>query len=57
MCIFLFLRFCNFIKVIVGIYIVFLKKLRPLFLYLTYELVQIFITFNRKGLSIEKELS
>ena len=33
---FFFLKFCNFIKGIVSIYIVFLKKLRQLFLYLTY---------------------
>ena len=35
MCIFLFLRFYDFIKGIARIYLVFLKKLRPLFLYLT----------------------
>ena len=27
------------------------KKIRPLFLYLTYELIQIFITFKRTGVS------
>ena len=47
MCIFIFLKFDNFIKGIVWVYIVFLKKLRPLFLYLTYYHDQIFITVNR----------
>ena len=42
---------------IVGIYIVFLRKLRPLFLYLTYELVQIFITFNRTDISLPKPVN
>ena len=37
--IFLFLRFYNFTKGILHIYTVFFKKLRPLFLYVTYELV------------------
>ena len=35
MCIFLFLKFYNFIKGIAHIYIVLLKMLKPLFLYLT----------------------
>ena len=42
MCIFLLLRFYDFSKGIVYIYKVFLKRLRPLFLYLTNEYVQIF---------------
>ena len=36
-----------FFKGIVCLSIVFFKMLRSLFFYLTYELVQIFITFNR----------
>ena len=52
MCIFLFLRFYNFIEGIVRIYTIFFKKLRPLFLHLTDELAQIFITFNSTGLSM-----
>ena len=31
--------------------------LRPLFLYSTYELVQIFITFNRTDVSLFKQLN
>ena len=54
MCIFLFIRFYNFIKQIVHIYTVFLKKVRPLFLYLTYELDQIFKTLNRTEVSLFK---
>ena len=46
MCIFLFLKFDNFIKGIVHICIVFFKKLRLWFLYLTYNLVQMFIVLN-----------
>ena len=55
MCTFLFIKFFNFIiKGIVRICIVFLKKVRALVLYLTYELLQIFKTFNR---SMVKDLS
>ena len=39
MSIFLFLRFYNFSEGTMRIYIIFFKKLRPWFLYLTYELV------------------
>ena len=56
MCISLFLRFYNFIEEIVQIYMVYLKKLRPLVLYLTYQLVQIFITLNRTNVSLFKKL-
>ena len=38
MWIFLFLKFYNFIKVIMRIYIVFLKNLGRMFLYFTYYL-------------------
>ena len=37
--------------------VVFLKKLRPLFLYLTYKLLQIFITFNRFDVSLLKQVN
>ena len=43
-CIFIFLEFYNFIIGIMCIYTVFLKNLRPMFLYLTYLLVKIFVT-------------
>ena len=39
------------------IYIVFLKNQRPLFFYLTYELVQIFITFNRTDVTFFKKVN
>ena len=45
MSIFLFLKFCNFIKRFCADIHIILS--RTLFLYSTYELVQIFITFNR----------
>ena len=54
-CIFLFLRFYNFIKGFVHIYIISLKELQLLFLYLTYELAQTFITFNRTDVSLFKQ--
>ena len=38
------------------IYIVFLKKLQPLFLYSTYELVRVFINFNRNDISLFKQI-
>ena len=44
------------VKGIVRICILFLKKLRRLFLYLIYELVQIFITFNRTDVSLFKQV-
>ena len=56
MLIFLF-QFYNFIKGIVHIYIAFFKTLGPLFLYLNYELVQIFITFNRTDVSLLKQVN
>ena len=56
MCIFLFLRFYNFTEGILCIYIIFLKKLRPLLLYLTYKLVQLFIAFNRTDKSLFKQV-
>ena len=37
-------------------YLVFIKKLRPLFLYLTYEFVQIFITFSRTDVKYGKTI-
>ena len=37
--------------------IVFLKKLRPLLLYLTYSLVQIFISFNKTDVPIFKQVN
>ena len=52
MCIFLFLKFYDIIKAIVHIYIVFLKKVGPLILYLTQWLFQIFITCNRTDVSL-----
>ena len=36
---------------------VYLKKLRPLVLYLTYQLVQIFMTLNRADVSLFKKLT
>ena len=36
---------------------VYLKKLRPLVLYLTYQLVQILITLNRTDVSLFKKLT
>ena len=57
MCIFVFLRFYNFIKGIVHINIVFLKMLGPLLLYLTYELFWIFITFNRTDVWLFKQVN
>ena len=50
-CIFLFLKSDHFIKWIVHIYIVFFKKLKPLFSYLSYYLVEKSITFNRTDVS------
>ena len=44
------------VKGIVCICILFSKKLRRLFLYLIYELVQIFITFNRTDVSLFKQV-
>ena len=64
MCIFLFIKFYNFVKVIVCIYIVFLKEIRPLFLYLTYcsnvynfltELI--YLSLNKLRSKYGKELS
>ena len=64
MCIFLFIKFYNFVKVIVCIYIVFLKETRPLFLYLTYcsnvynfltELI--YLSLNKLTSKYGKELS
>ena len=62
--IFLSLRFYNFIKEILRIYMVFFKKVRPWFVYLTNELVQIlqFLTeliflCLKKLMSMEIELS
>ena len=43
-CIFIFLKFYNFIIGIMCIYKVFFKNLRPMFLYLIYLLVKIFVT-------------
>ena len=50
--IYIFFWIFNFIKEIVCICIVFFKKLKPLLLYLAYELVQIYITFNRTDVSL-----
>ena len=55
MCIFLFLRLYNFINWILHIYTVFLKNLRTLFLYLTYELVN-FKNFNRTDASLFRQV-
>ena len=64
MCIFLFIKFYNFVKVIVCIYIVFLKEIRPLFLYLPYcsnvynfltELI--YLSLNKLTSKYGKELS
>ena len=64
MCIFLFIKFYNFVKVIVCIYIVFLKETRPLFLYFTYcsnvynfltELI--YLSLNKLTSKYGKELS
>ena len=52
---FLFLRFYNFIKGKCTYIQYFLRRLRPLFLYLTQELVQIFITFNINDVSLFKQ--
>ena len=52
MCNFLFLRFYNFIKRMLYIYIVFFKKLQPLFL----KLVQIFATLKRTDASLFKHV-
>ena len=51
------LKFYNFIKETVRIYIVFFKKLRSLSLHLTYELVQIFIAFNWIDVSFLNKLA
>ena len=57
MCILLFLRFYNFIKRIVCIYIVFFKKFQPLFLQSTHEIFQAHITFNRTDVFLFTEVN
>ena len=56
MCIFLFLRFYDFFKGFAHIYI-FIKKLGPLLLYLTYELAQIFMNVNRTEVLLFKQVN
>ena len=56
-CIFPFLKFDNFIKGIVRIYIVFFHKVGPLFLYFTYLHVEIYITWELMYLSLIKLIS
>ena len=56
MCIFLFLRFYNSIKKVVRIYS-FLKEFKTTVFILPYELVQVFINFNRTGVTLFKQVS
>ena len=57
MCIFIFLRLYNFIKGIVRMYKAFFRNLRPFFLYLIYELTQIFISFNRTNVPLFQQVN
>ena len=50
------LRFYDFFKGFAHIYI-FLKKLGPLLLYLTYELAQIFMNVNRTDVLLFKQVN
>ena len=51
-----FQKFDNYIKGIVHLYIEFLDKLTPLILHVTYQLIQIFITFDRTDISFFKQV-
>ena len=56
MCISLFLNYQT-IKGILHIHITFLKNIRQMFLFFTYQFVQIFITYNRTDVSLFKQVS
>ena len=56
MCISLFLNY-QAIKGILHIHITFLKNIRQMFLFFTYQFVQIFITYNRTDVSLFKQVS
>ena len=55
MCISLFLNYQT-IKGILHIHITFLKNIRQMFLFFTYQFVQIFITYNRTDVSLFKQV-
>ena len=48
---------CDVYFWILHIYIIFIKMLGPVVLYLTYELVQIFISFKRNDASLFKQVN